>query len=338
MGHGASQHEVMARVTRSASEAHASASEREQSGAFKPWLVVLLGLAIMPYIYARIDVDVNMAEEAELWRLERGCASPRAPAMVDGMVPSWGIVVPLAQMNKEAGAATVEADAAVRQVQWQWPMVAAAVPPTPVVVVASAPPLDIPCEVVMAQARTDATEEDADSAVQINSTVQAARQRVREPTISEKRLKAARDAEAADGMQKAARKRKQHDQSTEGMGGRLVAQAQAIVTPVASLGMRRGRERANAPLPGAKAKEQYPQQPACSRSQVGILLLITCTVVIGGPQRILSVYRTPVSSARALSCLMPLLARRTRTTRDTLLRPVRSIDPSSFAQERARSS
>ena len=131
----ASQHEVMARVTRSASEAHTSASEREQSGAFKPWLVVLPGLAIMPY--ARIDVDVNMAEEAELWRLERGCASPRAPAMVDGMVPSWGIGVPLAQMNMEAGAANEQADAAGQQAQWEWPMVAAASPPTPVVVVAS---------------------------------------------------------------------------------------------------------------------------------------------------------------------------------------------------------
>ena len=240
----------MGQVTLSEGCPHARRGERrDQSGAFKPWLPVGLVLAIMPY--ARIDVDVNMAEEAELWRMERGCASPRAPAMVDGMVPSWGIGVPLAQMNMEAGAANEQADAAGRQVQWQWPMVAAAVPPTPVVVVASAPPLDMPFEVVMAQARTDATEEDADSAVQINSTVQAARQCVRGPTISEKRLKAARDAEAADGMQKAASKRKQHDQSTEGMGGRLVAVAQPIVTPVASLGVRRGRERANAPLPGA---------------------------------------------------------------------------------------
>ena len=63
----------MPQVTRSASKAHSSASERVKSGAFEPWLAVLLGLAIMPY--ARIDLDVNMAEEAELWRLERGCAS-----------------------------------------------------------------------------------------------------------------------------------------------------------------------------------------------------------------------------------------------------------------------
>jgi len=172
----------MSRVTRSVSEAHACASEGDQSGAFKPWLAVVLVLASMPY--ARIDLDVNMAEEAELWRLETGCASPRAPAMVDGLVPSWGIGVPLAQMNMEAGAAIVEADAAERQAQWQWPMVATAVPPTPVVVVASAPPLDMPSETVVAQAMTDGMEEESVPAVQMNSTVQAARQRVRGPSLS----------------------------------------------------------------------------------------------------------------------------------------------------------
>ena len=64
----------MAHVTQSASEAHVSATERVQSGAFTPCLAVLHGLATMPY--ARIDLDVHMAEEAELWRLESqsGCA------------------------------------------------------------------------------------------------------------------------------------------------------------------------------------------------------------------------------------------------------------------------
>ena len=124
-------------------------------------------------------LDVNVAEEAELWRLERGCASPRTPPMVDGMVPSWGIGVPLAQMNMEAGAANEQADAAGQQAQWEWPMVAAASPPTPVVVVASAPPLDMPSQIVMAQAMTDGIEEESVPAAQISSTVQAARQRIR---------------------------------------------------------------------------------------------------------------------------------------------------------------
>lgn len=49
---------------------------------FQACLAVVLVLAVMAY--ARIEVDVNMAEEAELWRLERGCASPRArPAIVE---------------------------------------------------------------------------------------------------------------------------------------------------------------------------------------------------------------------------------------------------------------
>ena len=43
-----------------------SATERVQSGAFTPCLAVMHGLETMPY--ARIDLDVNMAEEAELWR------------------------------------------------------------------------------------------------------------------------------------------------------------------------------------------------------------------------------------------------------------------------------
>ena len=53
---------------------------------------------------------------------------------------------------------------------------------------------------------TEGIEKEPVPAVQMNSTVQAARQRVRGPTISEKRLKAARDAEAAAVVQKPDRK------------------------------------------------------------------------------------------------------------------------------------
>ena len=107
---------------RSASRSHGSGHSVSEEGALDvqasaraigPWLVVGIVLAIMPY--ACIDLDVNVAEEAELWRLERGCASPRTPPMVDGMVPSWAIGVPLAQMNMEAGAANEQADAVGQQ-------------------------------------------------------------------------------------------------------------------------------------------------------------------------------------------------------------------------------
>ena len=67
----------------------------------------------------RIDVDMNLADEAELFRLESG-ASPSAATMIDGVVPSWGTAMPLAQMNMEAGAANGEADARAGQPVKLW--------------------------------------------------------------------------------------------------------------------------------------------------------------------------------------------------------------------------
>jgi hypothetical protein len=119
-------------------------------------------------VHARIDVDVNTTEEAELFRLETGSASPLAPPMVDGVVRSWGIAMPLAQIDMEAGAADEEADAPGQPAQWQRPMNTVALSPTPVVVVALASPFD-------------GMEEKSVGAAEQNSTVQAARQRIRGP-------------------------------------------------------------------------------------------------------------------------------------------------------------
>jgi hypothetical protein len=102
--------------------------------------------------------------------------------------------MPLAQIDMEAGAADEEADAPGQPAQWQRPMNTVALSPTPVVVVALASPFD-------------GMEEKSVGAAEQNSTVQAARQRIRGPTLSEQRLEAARDAEAADALQKEARKR-----------------------------------------------------------------------------------------------------------------------------------
>ena len=177
----------MTQVSRSTSKAH---SRCRHFQAWKPWLEVALMLGSM--VHARIDVDVNTTEEAELFRLETGSASPLAPPMVDGVVRSWGIAMPLAQIDMEAGAADEEADAPGQPAQWQRPMNTVALSPTPVVVVALASPFD-------------GMEEKSAGAAEQNSTVQAARQRIRGPTLSEQRLEAARDAEAADALQKEAK-------------------------------------------------------------------------------------------------------------------------------------
>ena len=127
----------MTQVSRSTSKAH---SRCRHFQAWKPWLEVALMLGSM--VHARIDVDVNTTEEAELFRLETGSASPLAPPMVDGVVRSWGIAMPLAQIDMEAGAADEEADAPGQPAQWQRPMNTVALSPTPVVVVALASPFD----------------------------------------------------------------------------------------------------------------------------------------------------------------------------------------------------
>ena len=158
--------------------------------------------------------------------------------------------MPLAQMNMEAGAANGEADATGQPVQWIYTMATGALPSMPMVDVAAAPPCHMPIQVVMAQGVTDGMAEGPVSAIQTNSTVQAARQRIRGPTVTEQRLKAVLCAEAAP-LQKKARKHNKQQQGTEGTAGWPVAKAQPIAAPFLALGVRRGRERANAPMPSA---------------------------------------------------------------------------------------
>ena len=95
----------MGQVTLSEGCPHARRGERTTSGSVEQVAAVAVALGCMAY-----PRDVNMAEEAEMLRLERGSPSPRALTSVIGSMPSWALGVPLVQMNMEAGAASEEAE------------------------------------------------------------------------------------------------------------------------------------------------------------------------------------------------------------------------------------
>jgi hypothetical protein len=120
-------------------------------------------------------------------------------------------------------------------------------------------------------------------AAEQNSTVQAARQRIRGPTLSEQRLEAARDAEAADALLTEARKRnKKQPPRMEGPPGEFAAvpapMASIACAEVPSKQQRRGRVRSRGK---AKAASDEPtgstaaaacgrleSKAACRRSKV----------------------------------------------------------------------
>ena len=130
---------------------------------------------------ARLMCDVDMTEQAELWRLECGEPSPRARATC--VAPAWA---PCSPSEAHAGAearteAMVDAQAAAALGVGY----AGTVPAVTLVMPAS---VHSPAAVASAPS----------AAPQRNSTVEAARARVRGPTMTEQRLRAAEDAAKAD--------------------------------------------------------------------------------------------------------------------------------------------
>ena len=127
---------------------------------------------------ARLMCDVNIAEEAELWRLENG-SSPRSPALCTASWPSSPRSMEAAEgtevdsMDETRMPAALAVLAAARAAE-KAPTGMVLMPLMPGIALASAKPL-------------------------YNSTVQAARRRVRGPTVMERRAEEQRlELEAAE--------------------------------------------------------------------------------------------------------------------------------------------
>ena len=167
--------------------------------------VTAVELLIIVQAMARLMCDVDMAEQAELWRLEGG-GSPREPTLLTGS--AWPPSSPseaAAEANMVEGAETIahampESAAALAVAR-------AAAEPAAAAVLAAVP-LGAPVKSVQSTAQGR------------NSTVEAARARVRGPTLTERRLRAAADAEMADAERREdQRMKRQQKKGGVGNGG-----------------------------------------------------------------------------------------------------------------------
>jgi hypothetical protein len=189
-------------------------------------------LFILFQAMARLMCDLDMSEETELRQLLReGGGSPREQML--HRASAW----PPSSPSEAAAEADMVEDAAT--IAHAMPEVAAALA---VARAAAEPAAAAVPEAVEAPAPVEPA---PSAASERNSTVEAARARVRGPTLTEQRLRAAADAEKADAARREEQRRKrQEKKSGVGDGGAESAASDAGD----ECGQRRGRARLNASL------------------------------------------------------------------------------------------